>query len=102
MYIGTSSADTAPLLFPRPSPIAASRVATWQILLRALQITGKHCYNVANAHNVVAMSSQSVRKSNPQIGSLQIDVHEPAVRLSQAVISIEEGDRRPKLVWKPV
>lgn len=39
-------------------------------------------------------------KSNFQIGSLQIDVHEPTVRLSQAVISIEEGDRHPNLVWK--
>ena len=44
------------------------------------------CANVANAHNVVVMSSQSVRKDNLQIGSLQIDVHEPPVypvRLSQ-------------------
>ena len=47
------------------------------------------CANVANAHNVVVMSSQSVRKSNLQIGSLQIDVHEPRVRLSHAMISIE-------------
>lgn len=46
------------------------------------------------------MSSQSVRKSNLQIGSLQIDVHEPALPLSQAVISMKERHLRQKLVWK--
>ena len=58
--------------------------------------------NVANAHNVVVMSSQSVTKSNLQIGSLQIDVHEPVARLSQAVISIQVRDRRPNIVRKSV
>lgn len=59
------------------------------------------CANVANAHNVVVMSSQSGRKSNLQIGSLQIDVHEPALPLSHAVvISMKERHLRQKLVWK--
>jgi hypothetical protein len=86
----TLPADSAPLLF---LTIAASM---WQILC-ALQIVVR---NEAHAHNVVVMSSLSVTKSNLQIGTLQIDLHEPAVRLSQAVISIYSCDLHlTRLVW---
>lgn len=63
------------------------------------------CANVANAHNVVVMSSQRARKDNLQIGSLQIDVHEPQeppVRLSHAVIITQPRDLHPELACKSV
>jgi hypothetical protein len=78
-------ADTAPLLLPCSSSIAASKAAAGQILSAALQIT-------ANAHAKRRKRSQcrghvvtECNKSNLQIGSLQIDVHEPPVRLSRAL-----------------
>lgn len=93
-HIWTFPAESAPLLFLLDRSIEGGGRADHEF---ALQM---RCANVANAHNVVVMSSQSVRGDNLQIGSLQIDVHEPAVRLSQAVISIQVRDLHPSLVWK--
>ena len=77
-------------------------MARWQILLHALQITANQCLERRKRSQCRGHVVTEGNEANLQIGSLQIDVHEPAVRLSQAVISIEEGDRHPKLVWKAV
>lgn len=102
IYTRTFPADSAPLLLPCSSSIEASKAATGQILNAALQITAKPTKERRKRSQCRGHVVTECNEFNLQIGSLQIDVHEPPVRLSQAVITIHSHDLHTRLVWNSV